>query len=229
MTDNFILSSGEEIPLIITRSSIARNISLRPKVAPERVIKITLPRFTSLSAALKFLEQKRKWVEKIFAASSKKIKLQPGDKLTIFGEEFLLLHKVVSRQPSAVSNVIVASGSLEFFERRVRDEIKKRFLAAAKECIKSAPASLRPKTISSRDTTSRWGSCSSSGCISLSWRLALAPPEVMRYVIMHELAHKKYMDHSSAFWRTVSELYGPGVERAKMWLSKNGSELYRYF
>ena len=279
MSDSFILSSGEEVPLLVTRNSAARNISLRPKVSPKREIRITLPRFTSLSSALKFLEQKRSWVEKIFASNvAQKIKLQPGDKITIFGEEFLLVHESpLSKTPPRVSpplggsgtvgaeggltlgqhnnhsaasrtapptalraepppsggqarrNSLMVSGSVEFFERRVRDEIKKMFLTRAKEIIKSAPPSLRPKTVSIRDTTSRWGSCSSSGCVSLSWRLAFAPPEVMKYVIMHELAHKKHMDHSPAFWRAVSELYGGGVERAKLWLTKHGAELHRYF
>ncbi|MBS7386515.1 MAG: M48 family metallopeptidase, partial [Alphaproteobacteria bacterium] len=53
--------------------------------------------------------------------------------------------------------------------------------------------------------------------------------DVMRYVVMHELAHTKHMDHSSEFWATVRELYGFGVERAKRWLTQNGGTLHRYF
>jgi predicted metal-dependent hydrolase len=65
--------------------------------------------------------------------------------------------------------------------------------------------------------------------MSLSWRLAFAPVDVMRYVVMHELAHRRHMDHSPAFWATVSELYGFGVERAKRWLNQHGGELHKYF
>jgi predicted metal-dependent hydrolase len=46
---------------------------------------------------------------------------------------------------------------------------------------------------------------------------------------MHELAHKKHMDHSDEYWMVVRELYGPGVERSKRWLAQHGGELYRYF
>jgi len=51
----------------------------------------------------------------------------------------------------------------------------------------------------------------------------------MRYVVMHELAHTKHMNHSPEFWMTVRELYGPGVERAKRWLKQNGGQLHRWF
>ncbi len=128
-----------------------------------------------------------------------------------------------------VGETLVIGGSAEMLERRIRDFIKAEFLTATREIIKTAPREFWPKRLAIRDTTSRWGSCSSSGTISFSWRLAFASPEIMRYVIMHELAHKKHMDHSPAFWKQVSELYGPGVERAKQWLAKNGQDLHRYF
>ena len=65
--------------------------------------------------------------------------------------------------------------------------------------------------------------------MSFSWRLAFAPVDVMRYVVMHELAHTRHMNHSDAFWATVRDLYGPGVGRAKRWLAAHGGELHRYF
>lgn len=215
-SQHFILSDGEEIPLILETRRGARNIILRPKTIPRREIHISVPRWTLTSQALKFLEQKRGWIEKVFMRAPQKIKIQDGDIIVIFGQEV-----VVSR-----ANL---GGAPEFLERRLRDKIKEMFLAHAKEIINEVPITLRPAKICIRDTTSRWGSCSSTGTISLSWRLAFAPPEVMRYVIMHELSHRKYMDHSPAFWDQVSKLHGDGVGRAKLWLSKNGAELHKYF
>ena len=212
----FILSDGEEIPLILETRRGARNIILRPKTIPRREIHISVPRWTLTSQALKFLEQKRGWIEKVFMRAPQKIKIQDGDIIVIFGQEV-----VVSR-----ANL---GGAPEFLERRLRDKIKEMFLAHAKEIINEVPITLRPAKICIRDTTSRWGSCTSTGTISLSWRLAFAPPEVMRYVIMHEVSHRKYMDHSPAFWAHVSKLHGEGVGRAKLWLTKNGTELYKYF
>jgi predicted metal-dependent hydrolase len=127
------------------------------------------------------------------------------------------------------NSVLYVGGAPDMFERRVRDYVKSEFLKQLKKMVQAAPREFWPRRIAIRDTTSRWGSCSSTGTMSFSWRLAFAPLDVMRYVVMHELAHKKHMDHSKEFWATVRELYGFGVERAKRWLTKNGGELYRYF
>ena len=81
------------------------------------------------------------------------------------------------------------------------------------------------RRLSLRDTKSRWGSCSSDGTISLSWRLIMAPVFVYRYVVAHEVSHLKYMDHSRAFWATVEELVEERHE-AKIWLAQNGNGLY---
>ena len=125
--------------------------------------------------------------------------------------------------------ILVVGGDADMFERRVRDFIKAEFLTAVRAMVKTAPRELWPSRIAVRDTTSRWGSCSSSGTISFSWRLAFAPTDVMRYVVMHELAHRVHMNHSPAFWATVGALYGDGVGRAKRWLTTRGAELHQYF
>ena len=111
----------------------------------------------------------------------------------------------------------------------MRDFIRTQFLDAVKQMIRTAPRELWPRRIAIRDTSSRWGSCSTSGTMSFSWRLAFAPMDVMRYVVMHELAHVVHMDHSPEFWKTVGQLYGFGVERAKRWLNVHGAELHKYF
>jgi predicted metal-dependent hydrolase len=124
---------------------------------------------------------------------------------------------------------LMIGGARDMFERRVRDVIKAEFLNHVKDVVRTAPREFWPQRIAIRDTTSRWGSCSTSGTMSFSWRLAFAPLDVLRYVVMHELAHRKHMDHSPEFWATVRELYGFGVERAKRWLAQHGGELHRYF
>jgi len=125
--------------------------------------------------------------------------------------------------------LLCIGGGMDMFERRVRDFIKNELLNEIKQIIKTAPHEYWPRHITLRDTQSRWGSCSTTGNMSFSWRLAFAPYDVMRYVVMHELAHTKHMDHSPEFWTTVGKLYGFGVERAKRWLSKNGQTLHKYF
>ena len=230
--NTFVLSSGEELPVVIETRSGAKNVTLRPKTRPNREIHISKPWMTSNTFVMKFLESKRKWVEKIFVSSPTKEKICPGTIIQIFGRNVRIVHDKNMRGNAYVDvdkTTLCIGGGLDMFERRVRDFIKNELLFEIKQIIKTTPREYWPIRITLRDTTSRWGSCSSNGHISFSWRLAFAPYDVMRYVVMHELSHRKYMDHSDAFWANVSKLYGFGVERAKRWLNQNGQSLHRYF
>lgn len=225
----FTLSSGEEIPVVITTRRGLRNITLRPKLNPRREIHISKPWLVSENAAIKFLVSKQKWIECIFQKCPDKVVLKSGDKIEFLGRVVELMHVPTMRSNKLDGDKMLVGGAPEMFERRVRDVIKAEFLVELKNIIRTTPRDLWPQRIALRDTTSRWGSCSSSGTMSFSWRLAFAPYEVMRYVVMHELAHKKQMNHSPEFWAVVRELYGPGVERAKRWLKQNGGTLHRWF
>ena len=83
------------------------------------------------------------------------------------------------------------------------------------------------KRISVRDQSSRWGSCSTTGVLSYSWRLILAPPFVLDYLAVHEVAHLIEMNHSARFWRLVKRVCADS-ERAKAWLDAHGTDLHRY-
>lgn len=235
MSENeFCLSSGERIPIIITTRRGLRNITLRPKTRPSREIHISKPWLTPTSAALLFLEQKRKWCERIFNNAPKKTNLKPNDEIEFLGNSVLLLHDESRRGNEFIKKtdgpcVLIVGGTIDMFERRIKDFIRSQFLISVKQMIHAVPREFWPRRIAVRDTSSRWGSCSTSGTMSFSWRLAFAPQDVMRYVVMHELAHQKHMDHSPAFWKQVSELYGFGVERAKRWLNVHGAELHKFF
>lgn len=234
MSDNlsFVLSSGESVPVFIETRRGARNVTLRPKTTPNREIHISKPWMTSNAFVMKFIESKRKWIEKIFASAPQKSHIKSGDIIEFLGRTVQVFHDNTMRGNKYLGDDktrLFIGGGTDMFERRVRDFIKDEFLTAVKEIIKTTPREYWPNRISLRDTTSRWGSCSSNGNISFSWRLAFAPYDVMRYVVMHELAHREHMDHSPEFWATVSKLYGFGVERAKRWLSKNGATLHTYF
>lgn len=224
----FITSSGEKIPVIIETRRGVRNITLRPKTICEREIHISKPWISSTNEALHFLESKHKWVEKIFVACPIKEQIKPGDTLCVLGNEYTITHNPNQRLNTTDKNIITIGGDIKMFEHRMRDLVKKQTMQKIKSIIRTTPPEFWPKKIALHDTTTRWGSCSSTGTMSFSWRLALAPYEVLRYVVMHELAHTQHMDHSPEFWHTVSELYGFGVERAKRWLNKNGQGLYKY-
>lgn len=96
-----------------------------------------------------------------------------------------------------------------------------RLAELAQRCTR-APASL---ALSSART--RWGSCTSAGVIRLNWRLVQAPPDILDYVVAHELAHLVHMNHSAAFWSETARLF-PDWQRARLWLKQHGSTLFRF-
>ncbi len=79
---------------------------------------------------------------------------------------------------------------------------------------------LAVRRVTIRDQKSRWGSCSSKGTISLNWRLIQTPASVSEYVILHELAHLRHMNHSTRFWQEVEKLC-PDYRRAQLWLKEH--------
>jgi len=229
----FTTSSGEEIPIIINTRRGLRNITLRPKIDGEHRIEISKPWLATEASALRFVEQKRRWLERIFERSPTKQKLKDGDIFEFLGRRILISNtpslRITKLEPRDDGTwILFVGGEGRLLENRIRIFVKNELLKEIKKLIRQTPREFWPSRISLRDTTSRWGSCSSTGTISFSWRLAFAPFDVMRYVVMHELSHRKHMDHSPEFWNQVRELYGFGVERAKVWLSKNGASLHRY-
>ena len=111
-----------------------------------------------------------------------------------------------------------------------RIALEKRYISAAKEYFPKRAAYFVQFTggsynrISIRDQKTRWGSCSARGTLSFNWRLMLAPPTIADYVIVHELCHLTYMNHSADFWRKVESVY-PDYRTARKWLKDHGNEL----
>lgn len=111
-----------------------------------------------------------------------------------------------------------------------KNALEKRYKEAAREYIPKRVAYYHTITggnysrISIRSQKTRWGSCSSKGTLSFNWRLMLAPPSVLDYVVVHELCHLTHMNHSSAFWQAVEKAF-PDYRNARKWLKDHGSEL----
>jgi predicted metal-dependent hydrolase len=125
--------------------------------------------------------------------------------------------------------LLCVAGQAPHVARRVADFLKreaKRDVEAASRRY-AAKLGVEINRIVVRDQTTRWGSCSTTGSLSFSWRLILAPPYVLDYLAAHEVAHLVEMNHSRRFWRLVEKIY-PGLQRAKAWLDVNGTDLHRY-
>lgn len=111
-----------------------------------------------------------------------------------------------------------------------RAALEKRYIEAAKEYFPKRAAHFAPLTggtynrITIRDQKTRWGSCSARGTLSFNWRLMLAPPAVLDYVVVHELCHLTHMDHSKAFW-ALAESACPDYRSHRKWLKDHGQTL----
>jgi predicted metal-dependent hydrolase len=103
--------------------------------------------------------------------------------------------------------------------RRAAQELPLELLALA------AAHGITVTRVSIRNQRSRWGACSARGSITLNWRLILVPPFVREYVMIHELMHRRELNHSRRFWRHVAAAC-PGFDEARAWLLKNGPGLF---
>lgn len=228
----FYLDNGETIPVHFIKNRAGRNIVLRPILIPEWSIRVSVPRGASQKNVLSFIEEKSEWLKNFFSKQEHKIKVQEGIEIEFLGQKLSIKNDKTGRYGVCIKEGdIWVCGTEEMMEHRVRDFLKKEFLKYIKDEVKKINEKYpnKPSRITLRDTRSRWGSCSSDGNLSFSWRLCFAPESVIRYVIIHELSHLEYMDHSEQFWNLVRKLNGLGVERAKIWLSKNGTKLQALF
>ncbi len=112
-----------------------------------------------------------------------------------------------------------------------KQALEKRYRQAAAEYIPQRVAYYHRFTggtyqrITIRAQRTRWGSCSSRGTLSFNYRLMLAPPKILDYVVVHELCHLEHIDHSRAFWNAVEQVM-PDYRECKKWLREHGSELF---
>ncbi len=220
-----ILPGPPPVPLVLRRSGRARRISLRVSRLDGRVT-LTLPAGVPESEAVDFARARESWIRSHLANRPDAIQVEPGAVIPIEG----IPHRIVAatgrrvqRAPEQIGVPADRPGARlqAFLKQLARDR-----LVAASD--RYAAALDRPYArITLRDTRSRWGSCSSRGALSYSWRLVLAPPPVLAYVAAHEVAHLAEMNHSPAFWATVAQLYG-SYEVPRRWLRDNGHDLHRY-
>jgi predicted metal-dependent hydrolase len=107
-------------------------------------------------------------------------------------------------------------------ERVARAEARR--VLSDEVAVAASALGVRVAALSIRDPRTRWGSCTSTGRLSFSWRLVLAPPEVLRYVAVHEVCHIVEPNHQPAFWALVERLM-PGWRAQRLWLRRHGPEL----
>ncbi|WP_298937177.1 SprT family zinc-dependent metalloprotease [uncultured Ruegeria sp.] len=223
--EDHALPGTPPVPLTLRKSARARRISLRISQLDGRVT-LTYPQGIPESEALSFARTKEEWIRQHLQEQPVLAEVQVGLTIPVEGSDRRIVPtsgRRVLLQPDAVA--VPAGAEPRRLARFLKELARDRLTGA---CDDYAAILGRSYTsLSLRDTRSRWGSCSSQGGLMFSWRLILAPPEVLHYVAAHEVAHLAEMNHSPAFWSQVERIFGP-YEKQRRWLRDNGAELHRY-
>lgn len=198
----------------------ARSLRLRLDEA-RGVLTLTCPRRTSSRAALDWAARQGGWVEAQLARIEPPEPFAPGAAIPFEGTEVMLhWEEALPRGPALSDGRLQCGGPTQSFsgrvERFLRCEARDRLADLTRKIAYDAGLAVR--SVSVGDASSRWGSCSSSGAIRYNWRLILAPPHLLRWVVAHEVAHLRHMNHGMEFKKLEAELYGadPGPARAEL-------------
>jgi predicted metal-dependent hydrolase len=224
---------GEIYPVRLRRHRQARRYTLRIHSATRDVV-LTMPPRGNLRQARAFAEKHAAWIAARLSRLPEPAPFAHGTVLPLRGRDHRIVHCPESRgtvwveHAGGTPNLCVA-GAAPHVARRVRDFLKREAKCDLQTASRAAAArlGLAVKRVSVRDPSSRWGSCSTTGVLSYSWRLIMAPPFVLDYLAAHEVAHMVEMNHSRRFWRLVERIY-PDAPRAKAWLDAHGADLHRY-
>lgn len=183
--------------------------------------------------AYQFAEKHIDWMLSKLDLIPSRILYSDGTRIPILGKERVLtIHYDPDRKSTRVKitqdELLVTTNKQDpskRIERYLKNEIKTYLTDLSFD--KAARIGKSIRRISVRDTRSRWGSCSPDGNLSYSWRLVFAPLSVIDYLVAHETAHLKYLDHSHKFWelcKFLSNDYASG----KKWIRDNGHILHCY-
>nr|WP_276591694.1 YgjP-like metallopeptidase domain-containing protein [Sphingomicrobium nitratireducens] len=196
----------------------------------EDLLKLTIPSRLGLAMALRWAGEHGDWIERQRKGRPEEIRLVPGATIPFDGRELLLVHEEsASRRVRLEGDTIVTGGPEEAFAGRVSRWLKEqaRTILSEETAAMAAAAGVRIAGVSVGDARSRWGSCSSAGRLRYSWRLVMMPPQVRRYIVAHEVAHRVHMDHGRAFHALEAKLFGGSVREAKGLLRVWGKRLQR--
>lgn len=222
------LAPASEIPVRWRPSTRARHVGLR--VCPrEAMVVVTLPPGAGRRAGLALIRQHEAWVLERLAALAPAVEFAPGVELPLGGERLVIRHDPRARGGAfRDGRALVVAGAREFLPRRIADflrvEAKRRIVLLA--APHAAALGVKPRAIRVKDTRSRWGSCAPDGTLAFSWRLVMAPEWVTDYVVAHEVAHLRELNHSPRFWALVERLT-PHRAAAVEWLRLEGPALLR--
>lgn len=224
-----VVAAPDGTEVVLRSSGRARRLILSVSRATGQAT-LTLPPAATEAQARAFLLARAGWLAEAVARLPAPAIAAEGALLPVEGTALVLT-------PARVRACRVEAGALLFPASRpagpsaaawLRERARAGLTAACDRHAAALPPGARAIAgITLRDTRSRWGSCTSGGRLMFSWRLAMAPPEVLDYVAAHEVAHLAHMDHSPAFWAAVRRLM-PDYAGRRDWLRRHGPALHAW-
>lgn len=226
--------AGARYAVLVRRRASARRMTLRVSQATGEIT-LTLPERADFAAGRDFAERHGGWIAARVAKRPRSVPFEPGESVPFRGVPHRIVHwsKVRGLTHATTDRdgapIIAVAGDPTHVARRVTDFLRRAALADLERAVAKHTAALgiAARKITIRDTTSRWGSCSSKGRLNFSWRLIMAPPLVLEYLAAHEVAHLQEMNHSHRFWALTHRLC-PRTEEAEAWLKRHGAGLHGF-
>ncbi len=221
------------VPYTLTISDRARQPRLI--IAPGSGLRVVAPQGYDQQRLLSFITRKQHWIlahlDRIAALPTAPDAASPlPDHITFLGTERTINVTVAPRKRATVRHDAARFTIIVPEERQARAALEgwlreaARFAIVARVERRAAEMGLTYGQVAIRDQKTRWGSCSHAGNLNFNWRLVLAPPAVLDYVVVHELAHRVEMNHSARFWRIVTR-HCPTTKEQRLWLRKHGAAL----
>jgi predicted metal-dependent hydrolase len=220
------LEDEPELEIFLRQNSNSRRITLRISSLDGKIT-LTGPSNLDFKEFKKFAESKKSWLKSKRKSFENPILVSEETEIPILGITTKISSSEV-KKPTRIGDVLYVSK-----QKLASTQVKKYLIEICKiqldyMCTEfSQRLGSKFNKITLRDTRSRWGSCSSDANLMFSWRLIMAPEDILAYVAAHEVAHLKHMNHSEEFWQTVEYLFGP-YKKERNWLKQNGSSLHRF-
>ena len=223
--------AGRSVPIVLRRMDRARRMTMR--LTPDgREIRITVPRWVRTDDALDFARSRREWLERQLAALPDDFVIAHGQTVHFRGHPLILHHDAKApRKPVRHEHMLAVGGPEVSLPARIRRWLQDEALGAladdlAHYCARAARCA---PALALSNARRRWGSCAPDGTIRINWRLIMAPDDVRRSVVAHEVAHLIHFDHSPAFHDCLDGLFEGSIPEANRWLKVHGRELYLPF
>ena len=225
------LFQHDDLPLPVEIRGVRGAKRMRLRLDEKRgLLKLTGPLRMNRKVALAWAVEQRVWVETQLGAMLPPEPFESGAIIPIEGRDVRLEWSAgAPRTPKLESDRLICGGPSEGFARRIELFLKRAALdVLSKETAEAAErAGVTLKAVSVGDADTRWGSCSSAGRIRYSWRLILAPADVRRYVVAHEVAHLVHMNHGPKFKALEQQLFDGDARKASLLLRRLSGRLRR--